>query len=161
MSAFCGFEETVDIPVLKQQPTTSRKVDGEVLVDEDMRKEWDEAKETTMTLISVNEMLQHELGQAINCAMGDLVQLVEQYDRLSLAGSCSAEVRSIVSLLEALEKMDLEEDELETVKKSLGHLKRKLELLTKVEVDVFEYASVGYSPSMQDTSNRHSIHLYW
>ena len=133
MDAFSGFEKTVDVPVLKQQPTTTRKIDGEVFVDEDMKKKWDEAKETTMTLIAVNEMVQHELSQAINCAMGDLVQLVERYDRLSLAGSCSAEVRNIVRLLEALEKMDLEEDELEKVKKSLGHLKRKLDLLTKVE----------------------------
>ena len=121
---------------LKQQSTTTRTIDGRVLVDEDMKKKWDKAKdgkEMSTTLIAINDMVLHELNQAINCAMGDLMQLMERYDGLSLAGSCSAEVRGVVRLLEALEKMDIRKDELEKVKESLGHMKRRLELLSIVE----------------------------
>ena len=99
MDAFSGFEKTVDIPILKQQSTTTREIDGQVLFDEDMKMKWDEAKdgkETTMTLIAVNEMVLHKLNTAIECAMGDLVHLVEWYDDLSLAGSYSAEVKGVV-----------------------------------------------------------------
>ena len=136
MDAFSGFKKTVDKPVLKQQSTTTRKIDGQVLVDEDMKKKWDEAKdgkENTTTLIAAYEMVLHELNPAIECAMGDLVQLVEWYDGLSLAGSCSAEVRGVVRLLEALEKTNIGEYKLEKVKKSLVHMKRRLELLAIVE----------------------------
>ena len=139
MDAFCGFEKTADIPVLKQQTTTSRKFDGQVLIDEDIKKKWDKAKDgkdTTTTLIAVNEMVLRELNQIINWAMGDLVRLVERYGCLSVAGSCSAGVRSVVRLLEALEKMDLGKDELEKVKERLGQMKRRLELFNEVEEEV-------------------------
>ena len=136
MAAFSGFEKTVDIPILKQQSTTTREIDGQVLVDEDMKMKWDEAKdgkETTTTLIAVNEMILHELNPAIECAMGDLVQLVGWYNGLSLAGSYSAEVRGVVRSLEALEKMDIGKYELKEVKENLAHMKRRLEFLAIVE----------------------------
>ena len=60
MDAFSGFKKTLDKPVLKQQSTTTRKIDGQVLVDEAMKKKWDEAKdgkENTTTLIAAYEMV--------------------------------------------------------------------------------------------------------
>ena len=87
MSTFSDFEKTVDIPVSKQRPTATRKIDNQVLIDEDMKKNWDEAKdgkERTAALIAVNEMALHVLKQVGICDMGDLVQLMEQYADLSL-----------------------------------------------------------------------------
>jgi hypothetical protein len=133
MNAFSGFEKTVDTPVSKQQPITTRKIDNRMLFDEDMKKKWDEAKdgkETTAALIAVNEMVLHHLKQVTNCATGDLVQLVEQYARLSLVGSCSARVRTTLRLLERVTIDDTK------AKVSLDHMKRNLELLNKIEEDM-------------------------
>ena len=135
MDTLSGFERTADIPVLKQ-PMTTRQIDGEVLVDEDMKKKWDEAedeKETITTITAINEMVLHELNQAIDYAMSDLAQLVERFDRLSLAGSYSAQMRTLVRFLEGMEKRTAEREEWENVKESLDHVKRRLELLNKVE----------------------------
>jgi homoserine acetyltransferase len=136
MDAFSEFEKMVDISVLKQQPASTRKIDTQVLVDEGMRKKWDKAKrgkDTTAALIAINEMLLHDVNRAIR---GDLVELVEQYARLSLVGSCSAQVRSAISYLE-LQCRSLEAKGyqvlLERVNERLGHMKRKLELLNKME----------------------------
>ena len=74
------------------------------------------------TLIAVDEM---KLNQVTNCAMGDLVQLVERYNSLSLVGSCWAQVRSAVSYLEAMEMQDIGRDRPGKVKESLDHMKRK------------------------------------
>ena len=138
MDAFSHFEKTVDIPVLKQRRTATRKIDNQVLVDEDMKKKWGEAKdgkETTATLIAVNEMVLYHLNQVPNCATGDLVQLVEQYADLSLTGSCSAQVRSAVRFLEEYitEKESRILYELPMAERSLDYMRRKLELLNEVE----------------------------
>ena len=133
MDAFSHFEKTVAMPVLKQQRTTTPKIDNQVLVNEDMKKKWHEAKywkERTATLIAVHEMTLHHLNQATNCATGDLVHLVEQYGDLSLAGSCSAQVKSAIRFLEALKD-----------KGGLHHMNRKLTLLNKIEKDIQEGVS--------------------
>jgi len=135
MDTFADFEKTVDILALKQQPASTHKIDFQA--DEDMKKNWDEAKrgkETTAALIAINEFLLHDTKQVISCHMGDLVQLVGQYARLSLAGSYSAQLRSRVSFLEALKAMAYSIDQ-EKVNETLGHMKRKLEVLNKVEED--------------------------
>jgi len=135
MNTFSDFEKTVEIPVLEQQPATTRKIESQVLVDEDIKKKWDEAKdgkETATILLAVNEMVLHELNQAIGCAMGNLVQLVERYDRLSLVESCSAQVRSAIRYLENM-KMTIGKDKLKKVVENLDHMKRKLELLNALE----------------------------
>ena len=126
------FSQFIDIPVLKQQRT---KID---LANEDMKKNWGEAKdrkETTATSIAVNEMVLHRLTLVTR----NLVQLVAQYADLSLAGSCSARVRSAVRFLEqkytTMKAGGVGQDELQKVKESLGHMKRKLEVLEKVEED--------------------------
>ncbi len=136
MNAFSNFE-TVDILVSKQQPSATRKIDDQVLV-EDTKKKWDEAKdgkEKTAALIAVNEMVLRHLNQANDCGTGDLVQLVEQYADLSLVGSCSTQAKSAVKFLEGME-MNTDEDKLKTVQRNLRHMKGKLELLNKIEQDV-------------------------
>ena len=101
-----------------------------------MKKKWDEAKdgkERTAALIAVNEMVLHGLKQVSGCATGDLVQLVERYIRLSLVGSCSAQVRSAMEQ----ESMKLARiDGISTperVTESLDHMKRELKPLKRVE----------------------------
>ena len=141
MNTFSDFEKTVDITVSKQRPTATRKIDNQVLVDEDMKRKWDKAKdgkERTAALIVVNEMALHILNQVSNCATGDLVQLVKQYADLSLVGSCSVQVKSIVRFLETvlMEFNALYMIGLEPVKERLDHMKRKLEVLDKIEEDV-------------------------
>ena len=135
MDAFSAFEKVVDVPDLKQPPTITRKIDNQVLVDENMKKKWDEAKdgkEKTAVLIAVNEMVLRGLKQGIDSATGDLVQPVEHCARLSLAGSCSAQMRGEIKSLEAMVKRGFtcyEED----YRERLDQKKRKLELLNEVE----------------------------
>jgi len=145
MDAFSDFEQTVDIPVLKQQPTITRQLDDRVLVDEDMKKKWGKSKdekERTAILIAFKKMVHHYSDQITNCATGDLVQLVEQCAHLSLAGRYSAQVRSTIRLLEGeqnkvamgwlyhgvYEPIELME--------RLDHMRRKLELIEEVERSV-------------------------
>ena len=139
MNTFSDCEKTIDIPVSKQRPTATRSIDNEVLIDEDMKKKWDEAKdgkERTAALIAVNEMALHILKQVGNCDTGDLVQLVKQYADLSLVGSCSAWAKSAIQYLGfALNDIGTR-DKREIVRESLGHMKRKLEVLNKIEEDV-------------------------
>jgi hypothetical protein len=139
MEAFSGFEKMVDIPVLKQQPASTRKIDNQVLVDGDMKMKWDKAKrgkEMAAALIAINEILLHDVNQAISCIRGDLVQLVEQHTRLSLVGSCSAHVRSVVGFLE-LQCRSMEAKGyqvlLERYNERLGNMMRKLELFNEIE----------------------------
>lgn len=101
----------------------------QALFYEGTKRRWDEAKDgndMVTILIVVDEMKLYQLNQVANCAMGHLVQLVERYNRLSLVGSCLAQVRSTVSYLEAMEKLGIGRDRLEMVKESLGHMKRKV-----------------------------------
>ena len=140
MNTFSDFEKTVDITVSKQRPTTTRKIDNQVFVDEDMKRKWDKAKdgkERTAALIAVNEMALYILNQVSNCATGDLVQLVKQYADLSLVGSCSAWAESVIKYLEFTLNTTMSWDigQREIVEESLGHMKRKLEVLNKIEED--------------------------
>jgi len=135
MVAFSDFKKTVNIPVLKWQPTTTCKIDIWVLVKEDMKKKWDKAKDgkkRTMTLITVNEMVMLVHNQAIDCATGDLVHPVEQYACLLLVGSYSAGVRHTAKVLEetsiAMEKDGIAQKKVQKVRQSLGHM--NLELMT-------------------------------
>ena len=111
------------------------------MIDADTKKKWDEAKdgkETTTALIAVHEMVLHIFKEVNNCAAGELVQLVGQYADLSLAGSCSALVKSGVRFLEVREKeiknvWHPRPYELVAVRESLDHMKKKLELLNDIE----------------------------
>jgi len=76
-----------------------------------------DAKEMTMAVTAVNELVLYALNQVIDCATGDLV---EQYARLLLAGSYSA-VRSAVRFLE---RDGTSQEMVGEVKESLDHVKR-------------------------------------
>ena len=107
----------------------------QVSVDQGM-KEWEAAKdgkERTAILAAVREKVQRDLNQITNSATSELIQLVERSARLSLSGGFSAQVESAVRLLEqhytGLEKICVDQDQLQKVKVSLDHMKRKLALL--------------------------------
>lgn len=141
MDAFSDLEKIVDIPDLKQARKTIRKIDNQVLVDENMKKKWNEAKdgkERAAALIAVNEIVLHGLKQVTNSAAGDLVPLMEQFACLSLAGSCSAQVRGEVGFLEAMETTANPRPE---DRKRLNHKKRQLELLNNVKKDALNGVS--------------------
>jgi len=116
----------------KWEKVSHMKVSG----DQGM-KEWEAAKdgkERTAILAAVREKVLRDLDQIIKSATSELVQLVERYARLSLSGSFSAQVGSVVRLLEeqrytCLESKSVGQDQLQRVKVSLDHMKRKLALL--------------------------------
>ena len=112
--------------------------DVQVLVDQDMKKKWEAArngKERTAALLGASEKVLRDLNQVIYHDINHLEQLVERYASLSLSGSFSAQVASAVRLLEqsfaALEKHGADHEQLQKVKRSIDHMKRKLELLNK------------------------------
>jgi hypothetical protein len=115
--------------------------DAQVSIDRNMKKNYEKAKdgkEKAAALVEASEQVLHDLNQVIGYATGNLEQQVEQYANLSLSGSFSAQVGSAVRLLEqnyaALETKDVDPDQLKKVKRSLDHMKRKLELLNKARV---------------------------
>jgi len=136
MDSFSNFEKTVDMPVTKQQPKTTRKIDKQVLVNQDMKKQWETAKdekEKTAALIAVNEMVLYDLRQVISRPTNNLVPLLEEYARLSLTGSFSVHMESTIKFLEqkyiVMEETGASQDELEKVKRSMDQMKRELGLL--------------------------------
>ena len=125
-----------------------------VSVDQGM-KEWEEAKdakERTAILTTVREKVLRDLNQIISSATSELVQLVERYARLSLSGSFLAQVNSAVRLLElhytGLGNKSVDQDQLQRVKVSLEHMKRKLTLLNTAKASAREErVEVGYRSS--------------
>jgi len=122
-------------------------IDTQVLVDENMKKKWEVAKdekEKTAVLIETHGKALYDLDRVIIGATDNLAQLVEQYARLALSGSFSAQVASAVRLLEqnytALDKKGVDQHQLQRVTVSLVHMKRKLELLdnAKGEASTFD-----------------------
>jgi hypothetical protein len=111
-------------------------IDTQVLIDQNVKKKWGAAKDgkgKIAVLIAFREKALRNLNQIINGATGDLAEQVERYTRLSLSGSFSAQVGSAVRLLEqhctALENKGVDPDQLQKVKESLDHMKKKLDLL--------------------------------
>ena len=112
-------------------------VDTHVSVDQNMKKRWEAArdgKEKAAALVEASRQVLRDLNNVISYATNNLEQLVERYADLSLSGNFSAQVDSAVRLLEqnyaVLEKKGVNEDQLQKVKRSLDHMKRKLALLT-------------------------------
>lgn len=96
-------------------------------------------KEKTTALIAINEILLHNLNEAINRATNDLAQLMEEYGRFSLSGSFLEQLDSTIRLLEQ-RYTDMEESwagefHLQERKKSLDDVKRKLEFLNSAKED--------------------------
>ena len=108
-----------------------------------MKKKYEAAKggkEKTAALVAASEKVLRDLNQVTGRATTELEQLVERYADLSLSGSFSAQVGGAVRLLEqnyaALEKKGVGREQLQKVKRSLEHMKRKLELLHKAKENV-------------------------
>ena len=94
MDAFSNSEKTVDMPVSKQQPMTTQKIDNQVLFNQYMKKKWETAKdekEKTAALIAVNEMVLYDPKQATSRPSNNLAPLLEEYAYLSLTGSFSVQ----------------------------------------------------------------------
>ena len=93
-----------------------------------------DGKEKTAALVEASERILRDLNRIISGATSEMEQLVEKYAKLSLSGSFSAQVGSAVRLLEqnyaALEKKEVDPEQLQRVKRSLDHMKRKLDLLS-------------------------------
>ena len=111
-------------------------IDKQVLVDENMKKKWEAAKdgkEKTEALIAGHEKVLNELNQVTERATNELAQLVEDHAQLALSGNFSAPVASAIRLLEenyvVLERKGIAGNRLRKEKESLDLLKRKLELL--------------------------------
>jgi len=101
-----------------------------------MKRKYKAAKngeEKTAVLVGASEKVLRDLNLVISRATSTLEQLAEQYANLSLSGSFSAQVGSAVRLLEqhyaSLEKKGVDPEQLQKVKQSLDHMKRKLGLL--------------------------------
>ena len=114
--------------------------DRQVLIDQDVKRKWEAAKDEkgkTAVLSTFRDKVQRNLNQVINGATNDLAKHVERYTRLSLSGNFSAQVGSVVKLLEqnyaTLETKGVGIDQLQKVKESLDHMKRKLELLNSAK----------------------------
>ena len=112
--------------------------DTQVEVDQDMMMKYKAArdgKEKTAALVEASERILRDLNRVISCAASEMEQLVEEYAKLSLSGSFSAQVGSAVRQLEqsyaALEKKDVDPEQLHRVRRSLAHMKRISDLLSK------------------------------
>lgn len=118
------------------QSTWEQIIDTQVLIDQDVKRKWVAARDGKGKLAVLNarrDRVLRDLNQIINGATDDLAQHVERYTRLSLSGNFSAQVSSVVRLLEqnytALETKGVDPDQLQKVNESVEHMKRKLELL--------------------------------
>jgi hypothetical protein len=110
--------------------------DKQVSVNRDMKRRWEAAKdekEKAASLAASNKVL-NDLNQVVSRTTPQLAQLAERYARLSLSGNFSAKFGSAVRLLgqhdRNLERKGISEDQLQKVKASLDHMKKKLEVLT-------------------------------
>ena len=135
--------------------TWTQVIDTQVLIDQNVQRKWAAAKDgkgKMAVLSAFRERVLRDLDQIINGATSDLAQHVERYTLLSLSGNFSAQVTSVVRLLEqkyiALYMKGVGPDQLQKVKESSEHMKRKLEILTEENArkDHVEIASRFYGP---------------
>ena len=115
-------------------------VDTQVLIDQDVKKKWETAKDEkgkTAVLVTFREKLLYKLDHVINGGIGDLARLVERYSELALSGGFLAQVDKTVKLLEqhyiALRAKSVDEGQLQKVEESLDDMRKKLELLTNAK----------------------------
>ena len=137
MDAFSDFEKTADIPLSKQLPTATRNIDKQASVEQGLTKTWaalKDEKETTVALIALNEMVLHDLDQATDRDPHDLIQLVGEFDSLSLTGGVLAHMERTVRFMEdkytAMKEKHNDQAELINVRENLDHMKKKLEVLS-------------------------------
>ena len=111
-----------------------------VAEQEKKKKRWEAAKaakENAEADIATSERALSGLNHAMDSAMDDLARLVEDYGRLSLAGSFSKHVKKAIRLLEErradMEKKRVSKAQLNNLQDGLDLMGRKLELLIEAE----------------------------
>ena len=116
--------------------TWTQVTDTQVLIDQNVKRKWAAAKNGKRKMAVINAFrvrVLRDLDQIINSATSDLARHVERYTLLALSGNFSAQVDSAVRLLEknyrTLEMKGVDYDQLQKVKESLEHMKRKRQLL--------------------------------
>lgn len=109
--------------------------DTRTTVDEGMKQKWEAAKdkkENTEALIATHESALDDLTRAMDGAMDDLAQLVEDYDGSALSKSFSTHMEKTIRFLEQ-RCTDREEgasqEQLDNMLCGLEQMKKKLELL--------------------------------
>ena len=102
-----------------------------------INERWQTARddEKNEVLRTISRQALDGCNQRIDDATQHLAQLAEEYSRLSLSGSFSAQVEKAVKLLklryEAMEQNGVSGDHLRKVKESLDLMEKKLELLIR------------------------------
>jgi len=131
-------------------------IDTQVLIDENVKKDWVEAKEGTervALLVKLHEKVLGGLNQVINSATIELAHLVERYARWALSGGFSAQVGNAAKLLEqkytALEANNVGQDQLQKVEESLKRMRRWQRLLNAAKKNAGKESN-GASSSMEN-----------
>jgi hypothetical protein len=114
--------------------------EDQVLVDNNMRREWEAAKnekERTEALVATSKSALEDLSHIIDGSMVELAQSAEEYARLSLSGSFSAPLEKAIWLLEqrckGMEEKGVGLELLAKVRSSLEQMKERLDLLRKAK----------------------------
>ncbi|KAG8809632.1 hypothetical protein FRC17_003355 [Serendipita sp. 399] len=114
----------------------AEEVDTQVSVDEDMKRNWENAKDTkerSEALIRGTKKILDQYNRSIDRGTKDLAQLADDYAKLSLSGSFGSQLEKAIALLqqkyESMENQGVSEDQLQTVKTSIDTLMKKLQLL--------------------------------
>ena len=120
----------------RSRSTWGQVIETQVLIDQNVKRKWVVAKDgkgKMAVLDAFRETVLRNLDQIINDATSDLARHVERYTLLALSGNFSAQVASAVRLLNqnytTLEMKGVDSDQLQRVKESLEHMKRKQRLM--------------------------------
>ena len=118
----------------------------------DMQKKWETARgeKRKMAILDTAREELHELDKIIKGCISVLALLVRRYSRLALSGGFLAQVEKTTKLLEghyiALMGRGVDQHQLRKVEESLGHTKKKLELLKDAKKNARkEIVSIGVS----------------
>ena len=118
--------------------TWEQVYEDQLSVDNDIRKQWEAAKdekERTEALLATSKSALGDLSHTTDEAMDELARLAEEYASLSLSGSFSAPLEKAIWLLEqrcrGMEEKGVGLEQLMKVRSSLEHMKRRLDLLRK------------------------------
>jgi len=115
--------------------------DQQVSVDQTMESKWKaakNAKDKTEILIAAGRKPLDQLNSVIDRATNELLRLADDYSRLSLSRSFSAQMEKAVRLLEqsykGMEEKGVGGEQLEKVRESLDVMRKKMEVLKEAKV---------------------------
>ena len=112
-----------------------KAIDTTRSVGEDMRKQWEAAKdqkENTEALIATHERALDDLSRVTGDAMNDLERLVEDYDGLALSRSFSAHMEKTIKFMEQRYPdgdSAVSEERLDNTRCGLEQMKKKLDIM--------------------------------